>query len=201
MAVVCTTDDPVDSLEHHKRIREEGTLATRVYPAFRPDKSLSIDSPESFGTWVRALSASSGMECASFQNFLAALAQRHDAFHRASCRLSDHGIFSCFAGDCSDAEAGRIFDSVNGGEQIGAGDVAKFRSYMMLFFGQLDAGADWTKQLHLGAFRNVNTRMFRQLGRTPVTIRLEIVFRRRRSPVTSTRWTAADNCPRQSFII
>jgi glucuronate isomerase len=164
VAVVCTTDDPADSLEAHRQIRAAGKLATRVYPTFRPDKALLADQPGVFNPWVDKLAAVSGVECNSFQNFLAALKQRHDFFHETGGRLSDHGLTSCDAEDCTEAEAQRSFDAARAGRQISPADAARFRSYLMLFFGHLDAERGWTKQLHIGALRNNNTRRLRQLG-------------------------------------
>jgi glucuronate isomerase len=161
---VCTTDDPADSLEHHRKIRDEGTLETRVYPTFRPDKALTVDQPAAFNAWVDRLSAAAGIDCSGFAAFLETLRQRHDAFHELGARLSDHGLTVLPDADCSDAEAGRIFDEARAGREVSPGDAEKFRCRMMVYFGQLDAEKSWTKQLHIGALRNSNTRMFRQLG-------------------------------------
>jgi glucuronate isomerase len=164
VAVVCTTDDPTDTLEHHRRIREEGTLATRVYPTFRPDKALGVDQPAAFNAWSDKLSAASGIDCGSLGAFLDALKKRHDFFHEMGGRLSDHGLNAMDADDCSDREAARIFDEARAGRQVTPAEAAAFRSFMMIFFGHLDAEKGWTKQLHLGALRNNNTRLLRALG-------------------------------------
>lgn len=164
VAVVCTTDDPVDTLDFHKMIREEGKLKTRVYPTFRPDKGLVVDEPETFNDWVDKLSGASGIECNSFQNFLSAIEQRHNFFHEMGGRLSDHGLTSCDAEDCTEAEASGVFDSARAGHQPTPADATKFRSFMMIFFGHLDSTKGWTKQIHIGAQRNNNTRLLRQLG-------------------------------------
>lgn len=164
VAVVCTTDDPVDTLEFHKKIREEGKLKTRVYPTFRPDKGLVVDEPETFNAWVDKLSEVSGIECGSFRNYLTAIEQRHTFFHETGGRLSDHGLASCDAEDCTEAEASSAFDAARAGRRPNPADAAKFRSFMMIFFGHLDSAKGWTKQLHIGAQRNNNTRLLRQLG-------------------------------------
>jgi glucuronate isomerase len=161
---VCTTDDPADSLEHHKRLRVEGTLATRVYPTFRPDKALTVDQPAVFNAWLDRLSLAAGVDCNNFAALLDALRKRHDAFHELGGRLSDHGLNVAPDADCSDADAARIFDAARAGGQVSPADAEKFRSRMMLYFGQLDAEKSWTKQLHLGALRNANTAMLRKLG-------------------------------------
>ena len=164
VAVVCTTDDPTDGLEHHRKIREDGSLATRVYPTFRPDKALAVDQPLAFNAWADKLSAVSGVECGTLDRFLDALKQRHDFFHAMGGRLSDHGLNSLDAEDCTEREAARIFDAVRSGKPVSPAEVAAFRSFMMLFFGHLDAEKGWTKQLHLGALRNNNSRLLRALG-------------------------------------
>ena len=164
VTVVCTTDDPTDTLEHHRRIQEEGKLATRVYPTFRPDKALTVDQPVTFNAWTDKLSEVSGTECNTFGDFLDALKQRHDRFHAMGGRLSDHGLNALDADDCSEREAGRIFDETRTGKQATPADAAAFRSYMMVYFGHLDAEKGWTKQLHLGALRNNNSRLLGALG-------------------------------------
>ena len=163
VTVVCTTDDPTDSLEHHKKIRASG-IATRVYPTFRPDKALAVDQPAAFNAWVDKLSAVSGMDCNNFANFLAALKKRHDFFHEMGGRLSDHGLPHCYADDCTEAEAAWMFDEARAGKSPAKADADKFRSYLMLFFGELDASRGWTKQMHIGALRNNNTRLARAVG-------------------------------------
>ena len=164
VAVSCTTDDPADSLNTHRRIRDDGKLATRVYPTFRPDKALLVDQPEVFNNWLDKLSGASGGDCGSFDGFLSALTQRHEDFHAAGGRLSDHGLEFCHSCECSDDEARCIFENARAGLTVSSPDAAKFRGYMMVFFGHLDAEKGWTKQLHLGALRNTNTRLLRTLG-------------------------------------
>lgn len=161
---VCTTDDPADTLEHHKQMRADKSLGTRVYPTFRPDKALTVDQPGVFNVWVERLAGASGVDCGNFSGFLDALRRRHDAFHELGARISDHGLNVLPDAECSDAEAARIFDNARMGREVLPQDAEKFRTRMMLYFGQLDAEGNWTKQLHIGALRNGNTRMFRQLG-------------------------------------
>ncbi|WP_035604167.1 glucuronate isomerase [Haloferula sp. BvORR071] len=164
VAVLCTTDDPTDSLEHHRKIREDGALATRVYPTFRPDKALAVDQALAFNAWADKLSSASGVDCGNLNGFLEALKQRHDYFHSMGGRLSDHGLNALDAEDCTEREAARIFDAVRSGKQVFPQEAADFRSFVMLFFGHLDAEKGWTKQLHLGALRNNNSRLLRALG-------------------------------------
>src|ERR1043166_5559853 len=159
VAVVCTTDDPTDSLEHHRRIRESGKLATRVYPAFRPDKALAVDQPAAWNAWVDKLGT-----LATFPAFLAALEKRVRFFHENGCRLSDHGLNHCFADDCTETEAARVFDAARAGKPVDPAAANKFRSFLMRWLGEQYAANGWVMQLHLGAMRNNNTRMMRTLG-------------------------------------
>ena len=161
---VCTTDDPADPLEHHLTIRALG-LSTKVYPTFRPDRALQVDEPPVFNPWVDRLSATAGVRVSRFADFTAALAKRHQDFHDAGGRLSDHGLPHCYASPCTEAEASSIFDKARSDQAATPAEHEQFASYLMRFFGHLDAAKGWTKQLHLGARRNVNTRMMQTLGR------------------------------------
>ena len=161
---LCTTDDPVESLEHHERIAS-GCPGIRVLPGFRPDGALRTQDPVAFNAWVDKLAAICNLDVTRFAHMLQALGKRHGDFHHSGCRLSDHGLDFCFAEPCTDREAEQVFDKVRGGSQPTPLESAKFASFLMLFFGGLDAGKGWTKQLHLGAYRNANTRMLKTLGR------------------------------------
>jgi glucuronate isomerase len=160
---LCTTDDPVDDLDCHRALAASG-LVTRVFPAFRPDRALTVDSPESFNRWVDALGQASNRDIASLSDFLDALKARHDYFHRHGCRLSDHGMSQCHADFCSPRVAAAIFAKVRRGLAVSPEDHGRFAAFMMLFFGRLDAERGWVKQLHLGAMRNTNTRCMAALG-------------------------------------
>jgi glucuronate isomerase len=160
---LCTTDDPTDDLAWHKAIAES-RFDVRVYPAFRPDKALNVHLPEAFNGWVDRLQAASNTEISRFSDFLSAIRRRHDDFHAMGGRLSDHGINHCYANFCSEQTAATIFDKARSGRAAGPEEHEQFASFMMLFFGHLDAEKGWTKQLHLGARRNANTRMSRLLG-------------------------------------
>ncbi len=160
---LCTTDDPTDSLTHHKRIAESG-LSTKVYPAFRPDKAHAVDRPELFNSWVAKLEAVANCEIRSFQDFLDGLRQRHDHFHQMGCRLSDHGLDFVYSDVAPESVAEAAFDSARGGTPCEPSDHARFAAFMMLFFGRLDSEKGWTKQLHLGARRNNSSRGARICG-------------------------------------
>jgi glucuronate isomerase len=160
--VVCTTDDPTDDLRHHQAVAQSN-LPTRVFPAFRPDKALAIDSPD-FAAWVDKLSAAANVEIRDLNTFLTALRKRHDDFHSLGCRLSDHGLNHCYAAPCPERAAAAILMKARERHSITEDEHSQFASFMMLFFGRLDAEKGWTKQLHLGALRNVNTAARQKLG-------------------------------------
>jgi glucuronate isomerase len=163
VAALCTTDDPSDDLRYHKQIAESG-LKTKVYPTFRPDKALAVNAPEAFNAWVAKLGETSNVDIRNLSTFLEALQQCHEHFHQMGARISDHGIGTCFASFCTEAVAAAIFSKVRSGVAVTPAEHEQFASFMMLFFGRLDAAKGWTSQLHLGALRNANTRRFRQLG-------------------------------------
>jgi glucuronate isomerase len=160
---LCTTDDPTDSLESHKKIAKS-KLETRVFPTYRPDKALQTENPARFNEWTKKLAASTNVDIVHLRDFLDALRRRHDDFHECGCRLSDHGLDHCYAEPCTEAEAETIFATVRAGKTIEPAQSAKFASFLMFFFSSLDAEKGWTKQLHLGAYRNANTRMGKLLG-------------------------------------
>ncbi len=161
--VVCTTDDPTESLEHHVAIARLG-LSTRVYPAFRPDKALLVDEPAVFNDWCDALAACANIEVNNLAALQDALAHRHDYFHSLGGRVSDHGLEYMPFAECTETEAARIFAAARSGRAANPEDWARYATHLMLFFGRLDAARGWTKQLHLGALRNTNQRLLRLLG-------------------------------------
>ncbi len=163
VTTLCTTDDPTDDLRHHETIAAQG-LATRVLPAFRPDKALGVHQPGAFNAWVDRLAAASDVDITDFTDFLRALAQRIEFFHAHGCRLSDHGLNHAYADFCSPQAAGVIFAKARRGEIVAPAEHAQFASFVMLFLGRLYAERGWTMQLHLGALRNNNTRLLRTLG-------------------------------------
>jgi glucuronate isomerase len=161
--VLCTTDDPCDDLSHHRKVNE-GDCGFRMFPTFRPDKALRVSDPDAFNAWVNRLEAASGVAISDLKSFLRALESRHTYFHERGCRLSDHGLDFCYASPCPETRAAAIFANVRSGSNAGPEDHEGFASFLMLFFGRLDANRNWTKQLHLGALRNMNMRRQRELG-------------------------------------
>ncbi|HEX8464825.1 MAG TPA: glucuronate isomerase [Abditibacterium sp.] len=160
---LCTTDDPAESLESHQSIAASG-FKTRVYPTFRPDKALAVDQPENLKTWLQKLSGAANVEISSLESLKAALDKRHADFHDIGGRLSDHGMTTVPADFPTESEASAIFERAMNGQAATPQEKDRFASHLMLFFGQLDAQRGWTKQLHLGALRNANSRGFSNLG-------------------------------------
>lgn len=163
VTTVCTTDDPVDDLKAHQKIANSG-LATRVLPAFRPDRALMANQPVAFNKWVEQLAEAADVDIRNFNAFLAALKMRHQFFHDHGSRLSDHGLSHSFADFCTEKEAAEIFERARKGKTATPVEHSRFVSFMMLFFGRLDAEKGWVKQLHVGALRNNNTRLLKQVG-------------------------------------
>jgi glucuronate isomerase len=161
--VVCTTDDPVDDLGWHRHFAAQ-KHPTKMLPAFRPDKALTVNQPKVFNVWVEQLAGAANVDINSFSAFRSALEKRHEFFHTQGCRLSDHGMNHCFADFCSEKTAAQIFARARKGEAVSPLEHSQFASHLMLFFGHLDARRGWTKQLHLGALRNNNHRLLNQLG-------------------------------------
>jgi len=160
---LCTTDDPTDDLRPHRSLANSG-LSTRVFPAFRPDRALAIGAPE-FLIWQEKLSKIANTEIRNLTSLLDALRKRHNEFHALGCRLSDHGLDHCYATPCSDAAAAAIFDKAQNRKAVNEEEIMQFASFMMLFFARLDAEKGWTKQLHLGALRNINSAASKAIGR------------------------------------
>jgi len=160
---LCTTDDPCDDLSPHRQLAAT-EASFRIYPTFRPDNALAIQAPEEFGSWVSRLERASNIAVNSLRDFLDALKQRHDFFHANGARLSDHGLSSCPSAPCTERQAAAIFDKVRSGRVASNEEQEAFPTFLMVFLGRLDAEKGWTKQLHIGAFRNASTRRLRQLG-------------------------------------
>ncbi|OGV60061.1 MAG: glucuronate isomerase [Lentisphaerae bacterium RIFOXYA12_FULL_48_11] len=164
VVLVCTTDDPVDSLEHHLAIARDRTFKTKVLPTWRPDKGMAVENPANFNNWVDKLGEAADVDIKDFNAFMSALRKRQTFFHNAGCRLSDHGLETIYAADYTDKEISAIFRKVRDGGTVDESDVLKFKSAMLYEFGVMDHEKNWTQQFHLGVIRNSNSRMFAKLG-------------------------------------
>ncbi|MBC7923502.1 MAG: glucuronate isomerase [Ferruginibacter sp.] len=165
VAVICTTDDPADSLEYHRRIAEDG-FQTRVFPTFRPDKAMDVENAAAFNAYLDKLGEAADVDIADFRSFLDALQRRHDAFHALGGRLSDHGLETMYAEATTESEIKTLFSKLRSKPAVNPSglEVRKFKSAMLQCFGEMDHAKGWTQQFHLGALRNNSARMARQLG-------------------------------------
>ena len=160
---VCTTDDPVDDLCHH-RAYANLSAATKLIPAWRPDKAMAVEDVKAFCQYVEKLGEAADIEIRSFDDFIEALQRRHDFFHQQGCRLSDHGLSEFYAEPYTDADIARIFDKARGGAKLTEDEVHKFKSAMLYIFAVQDSASGWVQQFHYGALRNNNSRMMRLAG-------------------------------------
>jgi len=161
--VVCTTDDPVDSLEHHIALQKEG-FEIKVLPTWRPDKAMDVENPAEYRKYIEKLSEVSGVEINNFSDLIAALRNRHDFFESVGCKLSDHGVEELYAEDYLQSEIDNIFNKVYSGKELTKNEILKFKSAMLYEGAIMDWEKSWTQQIHYGAIRNNNTRLFKQLG-------------------------------------
>ena len=164
VSVVCTTDDPTDSLEHHLKLKAERGFTVKILPAFRPDKALGVESPKDFNTWIGRLEASAGLDVKNFDVFLEAIRRRHDFFHQTGCRLSDHGIEHPFAVNYTAKDVNKTFEKARQGKKPTPAEDLKYKSAVMIELARMDAEKGWVQQFHLGALRNVSTRAMQALG-------------------------------------
>lgn len=160
---VCTTDDPIDSLQYHLALKNEG-FSIKVLPTWRPDKAMAVEIPDAFRGYVEKLSEVSGVAISNFSDLITALRKRHDFFASVGCKLSDHGIEEFYAEDYTQVEIDAIFNKVYGGKELTHEEIIKFKSAMLVEGAIMDWEKGWTQQFHYGAIRNNNTRLFKKLG-------------------------------------
>ena len=160
--MVCTTDDPADSLEWHKKIREDG-FSVKVLPSFRPDKARAIEK-EGFCDYIQTLSAASGIAITDFASLVDALRQRMDVFDENGCVVSDHGLEYVMYESYTDAEADEIFKRRLAGEELTATEMRKYKTAFMVAVGREYAKRHWVMQLHYGVQRDLNKKVFVALG-------------------------------------
>ncbi|HLX92716.1 MAG TPA: glucuronate isomerase [Puia sp.] len=161
--VICTTDDPVDDLRHHKKIREDG-FEIRVFPTFRPDKAMEVENPQTFNLYLNKLEKTTNRNINSYRQYLESLKSRHDFFATMGCSLSDHGLEAIDADDYTEREIDGIFSKIRGGTVLNATERSKIRSALLFEFAQWNHEKKWVQQYHLGAMRNNNKRMMRATG-------------------------------------
>ncbi|MBN1127011.1 MAG: glucuronate isomerase [Sedimentisphaerales bacterium] len=161
--LVCTTEDPLDSLEHHQKIRADG-FEIKVHTAWRPDKAMAAENVANLNAWIDRLAELTDMEICTFADYLEAISKRHQYFHDNGCRLSDHGLETAVAEDYTKNQIETIFGKIRTVKPLTPDEVLQFKSVMMIEFALLDWQKGWVQQLHLGPMRNNNSRMFAQLG-------------------------------------
>ncbi len=161
--VLCTTDDPIDSLDYHRQIRESG-FTVKVLPAWRPDKVLALDDPQVYKAYIDQLAEVADMEITCYGDLLSALAVRHTFFAKMGCKLSDHSIDTFYAVDYHPTELVQIFDKIMCGNHLTTEDKSKLKSGLLHELAIMDAEKGWVQQYHLGAIRNNSTKRFHSIG-------------------------------------
>jgi glucuronate isomerase len=162
--VVCSTDDPADSLEPHRRHADGSRARTKLIPTWRPDKALMLDDLEKWNGWLDRRSAAAGVEISGYSRFMDALEKRHDAFHALGCRASDHGLEHMYASDYGAREVETSFAKARARLPLDAAEIEGLRSALLYEFALMDHARGWVQQFHLGAARNNSTRAMRTLG-------------------------------------
>ncbi len=161
--VVCTTDDPLDSLEYHESIARDG-FEIKVFPSFRPDKAMAVDHVAVFNEYAAKLEAVAGKKAATYNEYLRLLKDRHDYFGKMGCRATDHGLNEMYAEDYTDTEISSIYVDLRKGADVSDLDKRKFKSAILHMIAVWNHEKDWVQQYHLGPLRNNNTRMLKALG-------------------------------------
>ncbi|MBK0379397.1 glucuronate isomerase [Mucilaginibacter segetis] len=160
---ICTTDDPLDNLEHHQKIKKDG-FGTKVLPAFRPDKAMQADDVIALNTYIQRLEEISDSTISRFEEYLSALKKRHNYFAANGCCVSDHGLEHMYAEDYTDIEINAIFSKIRSEQMLSSMEIAKFKSAMLYTFAVWDHEKGWVQQYHIGALRNNSSRGLRQAG-------------------------------------
>jgi len=161
--VVGTTDDPLDSLAHHQKIKED-EFSVQVLPTFRPDKAMNADNIDTLNTYIDKLEKIENTNITGLDSYLTVLKKRHDYFAANGCKVSDHGLDYIYAVDYTDEEVRAIFAKIRKSQAITTDENLKFKSAMLFQFALWDHEKGWVQQYHLGALRNNNTRALATLG-------------------------------------
>jgi glucuronate isomerase len=161
--VLCTTDDPVDSLEHHIRYKKICS-SPALFPAWRPDMAMKVDDVEMFNSWVDKLEKATGISISGFNDFIDALEKRHAFFHRQGCRLADHGIETFHPSATPESKINRIFVNARSSIKASPEETSRFKGYMLYRLSLMNNSRGWTQQYHFGVLRNNCSRMFKRIG-------------------------------------
>ncbi|MBE9583690.1 glucuronate isomerase [Mucilaginibacter sp. JRF] len=161
--VICTTDDPIDSLEHHKKLSDDG-FTTKVYPTFRPDEAMNTGNLVTLNTYINKLEAITNIDISTYSDYLTALKTRHDYFAAHGCKLSDHGLEHLYADDYTDEDIEDIFDKIRTGKPVSPHEADQFRSALLFEVARWNHEKGWAQQFHIGAIRNLNSKSMETLG-------------------------------------
>ena len=161
--VLCTTDDPADNLEYHKKIKSSDSK-TKVLPAWRPDKAMTVENPANFNNYMASLEKATNKSINNFNDLIEVLENRHEHFHQMGCRLSDHGLETFYASEYTENDLKKIFTKIRSGKNLKSEEREKFRSGMLIIFAEMDFSKGWVQQFHIGPIRNTNSRMKKRLG-------------------------------------
>lgn len=163
VTLLCTTDDPIDTLEYHRQIAEDKSFTTKVLPAFRPDEAINIEKP-GFLSYLDKLSAVSNIQIDSFKTLCDALRSRMEFFQKNGCKTADHGLECVMYYPASDDEIEAIMAKRLQGETLSKLEILQFKTALLLFSGRQYHRLKWVMQLHYGVKRDNNSRLFRKLG-------------------------------------
>ena len=160
---VCTTDDPIDSLEWHEQILQN-PFGVKVLPTWRPDKALAVENPQTYSAYIQKLSQVSGVDIQGYDDLIEALKVRQDRFEKMGCRISDHGLDTFYAEDYALEEIDAAFRKVLSGNVLTELEVMKFKSALLHDLAVMDYDKGWAQQFHIGPIRDNNRKMFNLLG-------------------------------------
>ena len=161
--VICTTDDPTDDLYYHEQIKNIENFDVKVLPTFRPDKGVEINK-DTFVPFVKQLEKVTNKSLTTFNEYVQALEERVQYFHERGGRISDHGLGEIPFASYEESELEQIFQAGRNGEQVSLVDENKFKTALLVFLAKCYKKRDWAMQIHFGAIRNNNTKMFKKLG-------------------------------------
>jgi glucuronate isomerase len=162
--LVCTTDDPIHDLAHHKAAAADASFKSSMLPTWRPDRAMAVEDEASYNKYLDRLAVAADININTFEDLMKALDIRHDYFHANGCRLSDHGLETVYAADYTEEEIKTIFLKIRNHKELDAVEIEKFQSAMLVEFARQDHAKGWVQQFHIGAIRNNNPRLFRNLG-------------------------------------
>jgi len=162
--MVCTTDDPIHDLAHHKKVAADPSFTSAMLPTWRPDRAMAVENAETYNKYIDRLGEVADISISTFDDLIAALNKRHDFFHEQGCRLSDHGLETVYAADYTETEVKTIFAKVRRGSELTSTEIEIFQSAMLVEFALQDHAKGWAQQFHIGAIRNNNPRLFRSIG-------------------------------------